>query len=325
MSRPGTFGGQLGRVRVLAALAAVVLIVVVAVVALGGSDEPGGPAGLQMQATARNTAHADEPFAAEVDGAVGNRIEYSLAAVNTGKATLSDVAIAFTGPPVSGATLVPGSCRVKRPGGDFAKCADGLGDRDLSAERLRGGERLEVRVAFTLDSPPCRTTSVPAEASSDSAQTAITPTATAAVRYTDLSGRLPRCGTKLAQLLSAIPAATRATCAEWPGLRQPVLARVQCAPKAGARYAVYLQYRTPAITAQVFELIADRERPRACGAFNDGTGTVKDPGGRRVVQCSSARGVAHLTWYDDDASVFAYADAADSDHDGLLAWWRADG
>ena len=41
-----------------------------------------------MQATVRNTAHADEPFAAEVDGAAGNRIEYALAAVNTGKATL---------------------------------------------------------------------------------------------------------------------------------------------------------------------------------------------------------------------------------------------
>jgi hypothetical protein len=195
----------------------------------------------------------------------------------------------------------------------------------LSADRLKTGEKLEVRVAYTLDSPPCRTASVPAEATSDSAQTAITPTATASVSYTGLSGRLPRCGTKLAQLLSAVPAVTRATCAEWPGLGPPVLARVQCAPKAGARYAVYIQYRSPAITAQVFQLIADRETPRSCGAFVDGTGEVKDPGGKRVVQCSSARGVAHLTWYDDDASVFAYADAADADRDGLLAWWRSNG
>jgi hypothetical protein len=325
MSRPQTFGGQLGRARVLAALAAAVVIVVLLVVLLGGSDEPGGPAGLQMQATARNTAHADEPFAAEVDGAVGNRIEYSLRAVNSGKATLSDVAIAFTGPPVSGATLVAGSCRMKGPGADFAKCPDGLRQRDLSADRLKAGEKLEVRVAYTLDSPPCRTASVPAEATSDSAQTAITPTATASVSYTGLSGRLPRCGTKLAQLLSAVPAATRATCAEWPGLGSPVLARVQCAPKQGARYAVYLQYRSPAITAQVFEIITDRETGRSCGAFSDGTGTVKDPGGKRVVQCSNARGVAHLTWYDDDASVFAYADGADKDRDGLLAWWRVNG
>jgi len=325
MNRPQTFGGQLGRARVLAALAAVVVIVVIAVVALGGSDDPGGPAGLQVQATVRNTAHAEEPFAAEVDGAVGNRIEYALAAVNTGKATLSDVAIAFTPPPVSGATLVAGTCRVKRPGADFAKCPDRLRQRDLSADRLKAGEKLEVRVAYALDSPPCRTASVPAEATSDSAQTAITPTATAAVRYTGLSARLPRCGTKLAQLLSAVPAVTRATCAEWPGLGPPVLARVQCAPKQGARYAVYLQYRSPAITLQVFQIITDRETGRPCGAFADGTGTVQDLGGKRVVQCSNARGVAHLTWYDDDASVFAYADAADADRDALLAWWRTDG
>ena len=325
MNRPRTFGGQLGRARVLAALAAVAVIVVIAVVALGGSDEPGGPAGLQVQTTVRNTAHAEEPFAAEVDGAVGNRIEYALAAVNSGKATLSDVAIAFTPPPVSGATLVAGSCRVKRPGGDFAKCADRLRADDLSADRLKAGEKLEVRVAYALDSPPCRTASVPAEATSDSAQTPITPSATAAVRYTGLSGRLPRCGTKLAQLLSAVPAVTRATCVEWPGLPQPVLARIQCSPKAGARYAVYLQYRSPAIAAQVFEIISGRETPGSCGAFADGTGEVKDPGGKRVVQCSNVRGVAHLTWYDDDASVFAYADAADADRDGLLAWWRKDG
>jgi hypothetical protein len=326
MNRPRTFGGQLGWARVLAALAAVAVIVVVAVVALGGSDEAtGGPAGLQMQATARNTAHAEEPFAAEVDGAVGNRIEYSLAAVNSGKATLSDVTIAFAPPPVSGATLVAGSCRVRQPDADFVTCPDRLRERDLSAERLKAGEKLEVRVAYTLDSPPCRTTSVPAEATSDSAQTAITPSATATVKYTGLPGRLPRCGTKLAQLLSAVPAATRATCTEWPGLGPPVLARVQCAPKQGARYVVYLQYRSPAITAQVFEIITNREIGRSCGAFADGTGTVQDPGGKRVVQCSTARGVAHLTWYDDDASVFAYADAADTDRDGLLAWWRANG
>lgn len=325
MNRPRTIGGQLGRARVLSALAAAVVIVVLLVVAFGGSDEPGGPAGLQVQTTVRNTAHAEEPFAAEVDGVVGNRIEYALAAVNTGDATLSDVAIAFTPPPVSGATLVAGSCRVRRPGGDFAKCGDRLRQDDLSADRLKAGEKLEVRVAYALDSPPCRTASVPAEATSDSAQTPITPSATAAVRYTGLSGRLPRCGTKLAQLLSAVPAATRATCAEWPGLGPPVLARIQCAPKAGARYAVYIQYRSPAITAQVFELVADRETPRSCGAFADGTGEVKDPGGKRVVQCSSVRGVARLTWYDDDASVFAYADAADSDRDGLLAWWRTNG
>ena len=325
MSRPGTFGGQLGRARVLAALAAVVLIVVVAVVALGGSSEPGGPAGLQVQATARNTAHADEPFAAEVDGAAGNRIEYALAAVNNGKATLSDVTVAYTPPPVSSATLVAGSCRVRRPGADFAKCPDRLRERDLSADRLKAGEKLEVHVAYTLDPPPCRTTSIPAEATSDSAETAITPVAAATVSYTGLSGRLPRCGTKLAQLLTAVPAATRATCAEWPGLTSPVLARVQCVPKEGARYAVYLQYRSPAIAAQVYQLIADRERPRPCGSFSDGTGTVRDPDGRRVVQCSIARGVAHLTWYDDDASVFAYADAADADRDGLLAWWRSNG
>ena len=259
MRGPGTFGGQLGRARVLAALGAVVVIVVLVVVLLGGSDDPGGPAGLQVQATARNTAHAEEPFAAEIDGAAGDRIEYALAAVNTGKATLSDVAIAFTPPPVSGATLVAGSCRVRQPGADFVKCPDRLRERDLAAERLKAGEKLEVRVAYTLDAPPCRTTSIPAKASSDSAQTAITPSATASVRYTGLSGRLPRCGTKLAQLLSAVPAATRATCAEWPGLGPPVLARVQCAPKVGARYAVYLQYRSPAITAQVFQIITDRE------------------------------------------------------------------
>jgi len=324
MNRPSTFGGP-GRARVLAALAAAAAIVGLLIVLLGGSDDPGGPAGLQMQTTARNTAHADEPFAAEIDGAVGNRIEYALAAVNTGKATLSDVAIAFTGPPVSGATLVAGSCRVRRPGADFAKCPDRLRARDLSADQLKGGEKLEVRVAYTVDPPPCRTASVPAEATSDSAETPITAPAIATVSYTGLSGRLPRCGTKLAQLLTAIPAATRATCAEWPGLKQPVLARVQCAPKQGARYAVYIQYRTPAITAQVFELIADRETPRSCGAFDDGTGTVRDAGGRRVVQCSNVRGVAHLSWYDDDASVFAYADADDADRDGLLAWWRANG
>ena len=325
MNRPRTFGGQLGWARVLAALAAAVVVVVLVVVLLGGSDDPGGPAGLQVQATVRNTAHAEEPFAAEVDGAAGNRIEYALAAVNSGKATLSNVTIAFTPPPVSGATLVAGSCRLRQPGDDFVKCPDRLRERDLSAEQLKAGERLEVRVAYALDSPPCRTASVPAEASSDSAQTAITPTASASVRYTGLSARLPRCGTKLAQLLTAIPAATRATCVEWPGLGPPVLARVQCAPKAGAAYAVYLQYRSPAITAQVFKIIADRETPRACGDFSDGTGEVKDPGGKRVVQCSNVRGVAHLTWYDDDASVFAYADAADSDRDGLLDWWRTNG
>jgi hypothetical protein len=325
MNRPGTFAGQLGRSRVLAALAAAAVIVVLVVVLLGGSDEPGGPAGLHVQATVRNTAHAEEPFAAEVDGAPGNRIEYALAAINSAKATLSDVTIAFAPPPASGATLVTGSCRVKRPGADFATCPDGLRERDLSAKRLKAGESLEVRVAYTLDSPPCRTASVPAEVTSDSAQTAISPIATAAVKYTGLSGRLPRCGTKLAQLLSAIPAATRATCTEWPGLGPPVLARVQCAPKAGARYAVYLQYRSPAITSQVFQIITDRETGRSCGAFADGTGTVQDPGGKRVVQCSTARGVAHLTWYDDDASVFAYADAADADRDALLAWWRTNG
>jgi hypothetical protein len=325
MSRSGTFGGQLGRARVLAGLAAAVVIVVLLVVALGGSDEPGGTAGLQVRATVRNTAHADEPFAAEVDGAAGNRIEYALTAVNSGKATLSNVTIAFTGPPLWGGTLVAGSCRVQRPGAGFAKCPDGLRERDLSADRLKAGDKLEVRVAYRLDPPPCRTGLVPAEATTNSAQTASTPAATATVHYTGLSGHLPRCGTKLAQLLTAVPAATRATCAEWPGLTAPVLARVQCVPKAGARYAVYLQYRSPAITAQVFKLIADRERPRACGSFADGTGTVRDPDGERVVQCSTARGVAHLTWYDDAASVFAYADAADADRDGLLAWWRADG
>jgi hypothetical protein len=325
MNRPGTFGGQLGRARVLAALAAAVVVVVLVVVLLGGSDEPGGPAGLHAQATVRNTAHAEEPFAAEVDGAAGNRIEYALTAINSGKASLSDVTIAFAPPPVSGATLVAGSCRIRRPGADFAKCPDSLRDRDLSAERLKAGESLEVRVAYTLDSPPCRTAAVPAEVTSDSAQTAITPPATVAVKYTGLSGRLPRCGTKLAQLLSAIPAATRATCTEWPGLGPPVLARVQCAPKSGARYVVYLQYRSPAITSQVFQIITDRETGRSCGAFADGTGTVEDPGGKRVVQCSTARGVAHLTWYDDDASVFAYADAADADRDALLAWWRTNG
>ena len=260
MSRPGTFGGQLGRARVLAALAAVAVIVVLAVVALGGgSGEPSGAAGLQVHATVRNTAHADEPFAAEVDGAAGNRIEYELTAVNSGKATLSDVTIAFTGPPVWGGTLVAGSCRVQRPGADVAKCPDRLRERDLSADRLKAGDKLEVHAAYTLDPPPCRTGLVPAEATSNSAQTAITPVATATVHYTGLSGRLPRCGTKLAQLLTAVPAATRPTCAEWPGLTSPVLARVQCAPKEGARYAVYLQYRSPAITAQVFEIIANRE------------------------------------------------------------------
>ena len=325
MNRPRTFGGQLGRARVLAALAAAAVVVVLVVVLLGGSDEPGGPASLQVQATVRNTAHAEEPFAAEVDGAAGNRIEYALAAVNSGKATLSDVAIAFTPPPVSGATLVAGSCRMRQPGADFVECPDGLRERDLSAERLKAGEKLEVRVAYALDPPPCRTASIPAEATSDSAQTAITPSATATVKYTGLSGRLPRCGTKLAQLLTAIPAATRATCTEWPGLGPPVLARVQCAPKQGARYAVYLQYRSPAITSQVFQIITDRETGRSCGEFTDGTGTVEDPGGKRVFQCSNARGVAHLTWYDDDASVFAYADAADADRDALLAWWRTNG
>ena len=325
MSRPRTLGGKPSRARVLAALAAVVVIVVLAVVMLGGSDEPAGAADLQVQATARNTSRDGEQFAAKVDGAAGNRIEYALSAVNSGKATLSDVVIAFTPPPVWGGTLVAGSCRVRRPGADFVKCPDGLRQRDLSADRLAGGEKLEVRVTYTLDPPPCRTASVSAGATSDSAQTAITSTATAAVSYTGVSARLPRCGTKLAQLLTAIPAATRATCAEWPGLGPPVLARVQCAPKQGARYAVYIQYRTPAVTAQVYELIADREQPRSCGSFADGTGTVQDSGGKRVVQCSTARGVAHLSWYDDDASVFAYADGEDADRDGLLAWWRADG
>src|SRR5688572_18046090 len=154
MDRPRTLGGGLGRARVLAALAAVVVIVVIAVVALGGSDDPGGPAQLRMQATARNTAHADEPFAAEIDGTAGNRIEYALTAVNAGKATLSGVAIAFTPPPVSGATLVRGSCRLRQPGDDFAKCPDGLRQRDLSADRLKAGESLEARVAYRLDPPP---------------------------------------------------------------------------------------------------------------------------------------------------------------------------
>ncbi len=312
--------------RVLAALAAAVAIVALVIVLFGGSDEPGGPADLQMQATVRNAAHADEPFAAEVDGAAGNRVEYALAAVNTGRGTLSDVAIAFAAPPVWGGTLVTGSCRVRRPGADFVKCPDRLRASDLSTERLAAGEKLEMRVAYTLNPPPCRTASVPAEATSDSAETPITSPAITTVSYTGVSGRLPRCGTKLAQLLTAVPAATRATCAEWPGLEQPVLARVQCAPKRGARYAVYIQYRTPAVTAQVFELIAGRETPRSCGAFTDGTGTVQDTGGKRVVQCSSsAGGVARVTWYDDDASVFAYADGGDADRDALLAWWRANG
>lgn len=325
MSRRGTFGGQLGNPRVLAALAAVVVIVVIAVVALGGDDEPTGTASLQVQATARNATRDEERFAAKVDAAAGNRVEYALTAVNAGEATLSDVAIAFTPPPVWGATLVPGSCRIKRPGADFSACADRLRVPDLSTDRLKAGEQLEVRVAYTVDPPPCRTASVPAEATSDSAQTAITATAVATVDYRGVSGRLPRCGTKLAQLLTAVPAATRATCTEWPGAPSPVLARVQCSPKQGARYAVYLQYRTPALTAQVYELIAGRERPRPCGAFTSGTGTVQTPAGERVVQCSTRGGVARVTWYDDGASVFAYADAADGDSDRLLAWWRANG
>jgi hypothetical protein len=326
MSRPGTLADQLGRARVLVALGVVAVVVVLAIVLLGGSsDEPTGASTLQVRATARNTAHADEPFAAEVDGAVGNRVEYALTAINAGKATLSDVTIAFTPPSVWGGTLVAGSCRLQRPGTDFVKCPDGLRERDLSADRLKAGEKLEVHVAYTIDPPPCRTASVPAAAASDSAQTATTATAIATVAYTGLSGRLPRCGTKLAQLLSAVPAATRATCAEWPGLGPPVLARVQCAPKADARYAVYLQYLTPTVTQQVFQLIADREKPRPCGAFAGGTGSVQAPGGKRVVQCSTARGVAHLTWYDDGASVFAYADAGDSNRDRLVDWWRANG
>lgn len=326
MSRRGTSAGQLGNTRVLAALAALVVIAVIAFIALGGGDdEPTGPASLRVQATARNVARDEERFAAKIDAAAGNRVEYALTAVNAGEATLSDVAIAFTAPPVWGATLVAGSCRVKRPGEDFSACADRLRVPDLSADRLKAGERLEVRVTYTIDPPPCRTASVPAAATSDSAQTAITAAAIATVDYSGVSGRLPRCGTKLAQLLTAVPAATRATCTEWPGAPSPVLARVQCSPKQGARYAVYLQYRTPAITAQVYQLIADRERPRPCGAFTRGTGTVQTPAGERVVQCSARGGVARVTWYDDGASVFAYADAADGDGDRLLAWWRANG
>ena len=89
---------------------------------------------------------------------------------------------------------------------------------------------------------------------------------------------------------------------------------------------MYIQYRTPAITAQVYELIADRETAALVRRLRR-----RDRHGRRTPAASassSARtsgGVAHLTWYDDDASVFAYADAADSDRDGLLAWWRTDG
>ncbi len=325
MNRPGTFGGQSGRARVLLALGALAVIVVVAVVALGGSDEPAGAADLQVRATARNTSHDEQRFADKVEGAAGNRIEYSLAAINEGKATLSDVAITFTAPTV-GATLVAGSCRLRRPGADFVKCPDRLRPSDLSAERLRAGERLEARVAYTLDSPPCRTASAPAEATSDSAQTAITGPAVAAVSYTGLSGRLPRCGTKLAQLLAAVAPGTRATCSEWPGLRSPVLARVQCQPKQGAKYAVYLQYRTPAIAAQVYRLIADRDRPRSCGSVAGGSGTVQEPDGKRVVTCSTgAGGAAHLTWYDDGASVFGYADGVNGDRDALLDWWRRDG
>lgn len=325
MNRPATIGGQFGRVRILLAIGALAVIVVVAVIALGGSDEPSGAADLQVRATARNTSHDEERFAAKVEGAAGNRIEYSLAAINEGKATLTDVAITFTAPTFA-TTLVAGSCRVRRPGADFVKCSDRLRPSDLSAERLRAGERLEARVAYTLDSPPCRTGSAPAEATSDSAQTPIAGPAVAAVSYTGLSGRLPRCGTKLAQLLAAVPAATRATCREWPGLDQPVLARIQCQPKQGAKYAVYLQYRTPAITAQVYRLIADRDKPRSCGAFKRGSGTVQEPDGKRVVTCSAGTGgAAHLTWYDDGASVFAYADGVDGNRDALLAWWRRDG
>lgn len=327
MRRRGTFGGQLGNPRVLAALAAVVVIAVIAVVALGGGgdDEPTGPASLRVQATARNVARDEERFAAKIDAAAGNRVEYALTAVNAGDATLSDVAIAFTPPPAWGATLVPGSCRLKRPGAGFSACADRLRVPDLSTDRLKAGEQLEVRAAYTIDPPPCRTATVPAEATADSSQTAITATAIATVDYSGVSGRLPRCGTKLAQLLTAIPAATRATCTEWPGVPRPVLARVQCTPKQGASYAVYLQYRTPALTAQVYELIAGRERPGPCGAFTSGTGTVQTPAGKRVVQCSTRGGVARVTWYDDGASVFAYADAPDGDRDRLLDWWRANG
>ncbi len=327
MSRPGRLAEQLGRRRGLAALAAAALVVVVlAVVLLGGSSDPPVRAtALQVQATARNASRDEQPFAARVRAAAGNRIEYALTAVNAGQGTLSHVAIAFTAPPAWGATLVAGSCRAKRPGTGFAACSDRLRERDLSAERLKAGERLEVRVAYTLDAPPCRTASVPAEATSDSAQTAIAGPAIATVSYREVSGRLPRCGTKLAQLLSAVPAATRATCTEWPGLGPPVLARVQCAPKRGARYAVYLQYLSPAVTQQVFRLIADRETPRPCGSFTDGTGTVRGPAGTREVQCSSARGVARVTWYDEGASVFAYADGTDGDRDRVLDWWRTSG
>ena len=280
-----------------------------------------------MQATVRNAAHADEPFAAEVDGAAGNRVEYALAAVNIGRGTLSDVAIAFAAPPVlgwdarhrqlPGAATGRGLRQVPGPAARRTTCRPSAWRRARSSKcasptpstRRRAGRRR---------SPRRRPLTAP--------QTPITSPAITTVSYTGVSGRLPRCGTKLAQLLTAVPAATRATCAEWPGLEQPVLARVQCAPKRGARYAVYIQYRTPAVTAQVFELIAGRETPRSCGAFTDGTGTVQDTGGKRVVQCSSsAGGVARVTWYDDDASVFAYADGGDADRDALLAWWRANG
>jgi hypothetical protein len=186
---------------------------------------------------------------------------------------------------------------------------------------------LEARVTYTLDPPPCRTPSVASQATADSAETALSPPAVASVRYTGLvAGGLPRCGTKLAQLLSTVPAPTRASCAEWPGVPAPALARVQCAPKQGAKYAVYIQYRSPAIAEQVYELVAGRDAPRSCGTFRDGAGTVQDTGGKRAVTCSSgAGGRAHLTWYDDGASVFAYGDGVDGDRDRLLAWWRRSG
>ena len=262
-----------------------------------------------------------EPLATNAtDVKPGDLVEYVGQAINLGTEPLSNVTIEFFGLPASASSFVYGSCRVGIVGHAPVRCRDRMNPADLHAHELRPGERLEARVRFVVEQPPCAREEIWQRSRADSDETTITGNAWTVIRYDDAV--LPACGTAQARLLAAIPTPVRRACDLWRDKQRPRLLRVACRPPGPTSFAVYELYRSGREARRTFALYRASERPTRCWRFSSREHRYTSAEGRYRFNCTlNDDGNAALVWLDERRRVVGYAARADTDVVAIVRWW----
>jgi hypothetical protein len=229
---------------------------------------------------------------------VGQLLEFRGRLLNAGNVTDHDIALEVAAPSGGNGEVVPGSCRLQRPGARETRCADALDERHLRVAQLAPGQSVSVRFLLRTQSPPCN---------GYQAETTFTawsedrPAISDRVDGVVAGGTHIACGTDEARLMALISAAYRGRCrvGEVSNNIAGAKAHIACPnPTAGVETIEYYSFATQQQADDELDLrkkSVDQSSWRQCYTDPDGEGTFNYDG-------RSEPELRYLCWYDGDGN-----------------------